>query len=170
MRDGKEGEQEMENFSELYEEHVTKVYRFLLALTENELLAEELTQQTFYKALRAIGGFEGKSSIYTWLCQIGKNEWLQELRRKKTLSADTLEDLWSGNHLEEEYIKKHQIAVMRQALLGLPEPYRDLMILRTYGELPFSEIAAMYDHTESWAKVTFFRAKQRLKKEMEALL
>ncbi|SDJ28780.1 RNA polymerase sigma factor [Proteiniclasticum ruminis] len=160
----------MEDFSELYEEEAKKVYKFLLALTENELLAEELTQQTFYKALLSMKQFQGKSSIYTWLCQIGKNEWLQELRRKKLLSTDPMADRSSGNHLEEEYIRKHQIDMVRMALLGLPEPYRDVMILRTYGELPFSEIAVMYDRTESWAKVTFFRGKQKLKVEMEALL
>ena len=160
----------MEDFSELYEEEAKKVYKFLLALTENELLAEELTQQTFYKALLSMNQFQGKSSIYTWLCQIGKNEWLQELRRKKLLSTDTMADRSSGNHLEEEYIRKHQIDMVRKALLGLSEPYRDVMILRTYGELPFSEIAAMYGHTENWAKVTFFRGKQKLKIEMEALL
>lgn len=160
----------MGDFSELYEEEAKKVYKFLLALTENELLAEELTQQTFYKALLSMKQFQGKSSMYTWLCQIGKNEWFQELRRKKQLSTDTMADRSSGNHLEEEYIRKHQIDMVRMALLGLPEPYRDVMILRTYGELPFSEIAAMYDRTESWAKVTFFRGKQKLKVEMEALL
>lgn len=160
----------MEDFSELYEEEAKKVYKFLLALTENELLAEELTQQTFYKALLSMNQFQGKSSIYTWLCQIGKNEWLQELRRKKLFSTDIMADRSSGNHLEEEYIRKHQIDMVRKALLELPEPYRDVMILRTYGELPFSEIAAMYGHTESWAKVTFFRGKQKLKIEMEELL
>lgn len=160
----------MGDFSELYEEEAKKVYKFLLALTENELLAEELTQQTFYKALLSMKQFQGKSSIYTWLCQIGKNEWLQELRRKKLFSTDIMADRSSGNHLEEEYIRNQQIALVRRALLGLSEPYRDVMILRTYGELPFSEIAAMYDRTESWAKVTFFRGKQKLKVEMEALL
>ena len=160
----------MEDFSELYEEEAKKVYKFLLALTGDELLAEELTQQTFYKALLSMKLFQGKSSVYTWLCQIGKNEWFQELRRKKQLSTDTMADRSSGNHLEEEYIRKHQIDMVRKALLELPEPYRDVMILRTYGELPFSEIAVMYDRTESWAKVTFFRGKQKLKVEMEALL
>ena len=160
----------MGDFSELYEEEAEKVYKFLLALTENELLAEELTQQTFYKALLSMNQFQGKSSIYTWLCQIGKNEWLQELRRKKLLSTDIMADRSSGNHIEEEYIRNQQIALVRRALLGLSEPYRDVMILRTYGELPFSEIAIMYGRSESWAKVTFFRGKQKLKIEMEALL
>lgn len=160
----------MGDFSELYEEEAEKVYKFLLALTGDELLAEELTQQTFYKALLSMKLFQGKSSVYTWLCQIGKNEWFQELRRKKQLSTDTMADRSSGNHLEEEYIRKHQIDMVRKALLELPEPYRDVMILRTYGELPFSEIAAMYGHTENWAKVTFFRGKQKLKIEMEELL
>jgi RNA polymerase sigma-70 factor (ECF subfamily) len=160
----------MELFSEVYKEQLNKVYRFLLVLTENELHAEELTQQTFYKALLHIDRFQGKSSIYTWLCQIAKNEWLQELRRKKDISSNLIGEMSSESSLEENYIRKQQVVLVRKALLNLPEPYRDVTILRTYAELPFSEIAAMYERTESWAKVTFYRAKQKMKHEMEEFL
>lgn len=159
----------MAEFSDLYEQHVQKVYRFLLMLTENELQAEELTQETFYKAFLHIDRFEGRSSIYTWLCQIGKNEWLQECRRKKPVSFETVGEIATENRLEDDYLQKNQIEHARSALLKLHDPYKEVLILRIYGELPFSEIAALFNYSESWAKVTFFRGKQKLKKEMEEL-
>ncbi len=157
----------MAQFSEIYREHVQKVYRFLLVLTENEAQAEELTQQTFYKAFLNIGRFEERSSVYTWLCQIGKNEWLQECRKNQPVSFERIEEVAVKDSLEEDLVRKSQIAMIREAILGLSPPYRDVLILRTYGELPFAEIAALFGHSESWAKVTFFRGKEKLKKRME---
>lgn len=160
----------MADFSEIYKEHIKKVYRFLLALTENETLAEELTQQTFYKAFLNIDRFEGRSSIYTWLCQIGKNEWLLECRRYRKLSFDTFGDIADEREMEEDLVRKNQVTLAKQALLKLPDPYKDVLILRIYGNLPFAEIAATFNYSESWAKVTFLRGKQKLKKEMEETL
>lgn len=160
----------MANFSEIYGQYVQKVYRFLLALSENETQAEELTQQTFYKALLHIDRFQERCSLYTWLCQIGKNEWLLECRRKKPVSFEIVGELADKRSMEEDFIQKEQVAVAREALLRLPEPYRDVLILRIYGNLPFAEIAAIYQNSESWAKVTFFRGKEKLKKEMEDYL
>lgn len=159
----------MSDFTDLYEQHVQKVYRFLLALTENQLQAEELTQETFYKAFLHIDLFEGRSSIYTWLCQIGKNEWLQECRRKKPISFETVGEIVSGSRVEEDFMHKNQIDLAKCALLKLSDPYKEVLILRIYGELPFAEIASIYHYSESWAKVTFLRGKQKLKKEMEEL-
>ena len=153
----------MAQFSEIYRQHVQNVYRFLLVLTENEAQAEELTQQTFYKALLHIEGFEGRSSLYTWLCQIGKNEWLLECRRNNQISFELIEDIVDEGSLEEDLVDKTQTAMVKRAILELPTPYRDVLILRIYGELPFAEIAGLFQHSESWAKVTFFRGKEKLK-------
>lgn len=159
----------MANFSIIYEQYVLKVYRFLLALTENETQAEELTQQTFYKALLHIDRFEERCSLYTWLCQIGKNEWFLECRRKKPVSFETVGEMPDENSLEENLIQKEQLAAAKRSLLRLPEPYRDVLILRIYGDLPFAEIAASFQKSESWAKVTFLRGKEKLKKKMEEM-
>ncbi len=159
----------MANFSIIYEQYVLKVYRFLLALTENETQAEELTQQTFYKALLHIDRFEERCSLYTWLCQIGKNEWFLECRRKKPVSFETVGEMPDENCMEENLIQKEQLAAAKRSLLRLPEPYRDVLILRIYGDLPFAEIAASFQKSESWAKVTFLRGKEKLKKKMEEM-
>jgi RNA polymerase sigma-70 factor (ECF subfamily) len=155
------------NFSEIYGQYVRSVYRFLLALTENETLAEDLTQQTFYKAFLHIDRFEGRCSLYIWLCQIGKNEWLLERRIKKPIPLETVGEMTDGSSIEENFVQREQAASAKRALLQLPEPYKDVLILRIYGDLPFAEIAATYHKSESWAKVTFFRGKEKLRKIME---
>ena len=151
----------------MYGQYAQRVYRFLLGLTGDEGQAEELTQQTFYKAFLHIDTFEGRSSLHTWLCSIGKNEWLRECRKKKPVPLDLTGEVGDGKSVEEDYIRREQREAARRALLELAEPYRDVLILRIYGELPFAEIAAAFEKTESWAKVTFFRGKERLRKEME---
>lgn len=178
----------MAEFQEIYTSYARRVYRFLLGLTGNPAEAEELTQQTFYLAFRHIGKFEGRSSLYTWLCQIGKNAWFRECRRLKRFSGESIETLaglsetsdatrmsgvnanlmpeMSGS-IESNLIKQeeHHRAVKKLTLLS--QPYRDVVILRIYGELPFSEIAALFGKSESWGKVTFFRGKEKLRKMME---
>jgi len=178
----------MAEFQEIYTAYVRRVYRFLLGLTGNSTEAEELTQQTFYLAFRHIGKFEGRSSLYTWLCQIGKNAWLRECRRLSRLSGESIETLaglsetsdatqisgvnsnlmpeMSGS-IEINLIKQEEHRRAVQKLTLLPQPYRDVVILRIYGELPFSEIAALFGKSESWGKVTFFRGNEKLRKMME---
>lgn len=157
----------MEDFSEIYEKQVRGVYRFLLKLTGDTQTAEELTQQTFYKALLHIGRFKGKCSLYTWLCTIGKNEWLLECRKHKIFPLDLLKEAHSEPGPEEMLLSRDRQAAVRNAVHKLPEPYREVVILRVYGELPYAEIAAGFHKTESWAKVTFFRGKEKLRENLE---
>ncbi len=160
----------MANFSETYEEYVRKVYRFLLTLSGSESLAEELTQQTFYKAFLHIEHFEGRSSLYTWLCQIGKNEWLMECRKKKMVSYNELVEFSDNKNPETVAVRHAEQRLVQEAILRMPSLYRDVMIFRTYGELPFAEIAKILGKTESWAKVTYFRGKEKLKMELEGCI
>lgn len=171
----------MAEFQDIYTTYARRVYRFLLSLTGNASEAEELTQQTFYRAFLHIGRFEGRSSLYTWLCQIGKNEWFRECRRLRKFTRDDVEtvDQSTGSlgegpvasaanlSVEEEIIRKEDGRRAAQALCGLPQPYRDVVVLRIYGELPYAEIAALFEKSESWGKVTFFRGKEKLRKMME---
>ena len=83
----------MASFQNIYEEYAQPVYRFLLSLTGNDDLAEELLSETFYQAFRHIDKFEGRCNLYTWLCQIGKNAWIKECRRNKRYSEIRLDDL-----------------------------------------------------------------------------
>lgn len=157
-------------FQTIYTRYGRPVYRFLLALCGDPNLAEELLQETFYQALLHIERFEGRCSMYTWLCQIGKNAWLKECRRKKR-HADVPPEALSladpGPTPEEAAIRREQYESVRKAICALPEPYKDVFILHHYGELKFKEIAAAYERSESWARVTYYRAKQQIIQEVQ---
>lgn len=158
------------DFSEVYEEYVRKVYRFLLILSGSECIAEELTQQTFYKAFLHIKYFEGRSSLYTWLCSIGKNEWLMECRKKPFVSYNELDEISDTKNPETEAVRHIEQRLVQEAIQKMPSLYRDVMIYRTYGDLSFAEIATIFGKTESWAKVTYFRGKEKLKIELEGCI
>lgn len=158
----------MNRFEDVFEQYAQPVYHFLLKLTHDEGESEELTQETFFKAFLHIGSFQGKCSIYTWLCQIGKNLYLNEKKRRKHFSAAFLDlDLESSHNVEAQTIHKEQISAALDALQQLPELSREVFSLRVFGEMKYKEIAAMLGKTETWAKVTFFRAKEQLIKLLE---
>ena len=162
----------MAKLQEVYEEYGKPVYRFLLSLTGDETAAEELLQETFYQAFLHIDHFEGRCSLYTWLCQIGKNAWLKECRRKKRFYEKEPEAEFDrmmapqGEQPEEQLLKKEEHRKIWKAISRLEEPYRDVFILHAYGEVKLKEIASIYGKTESWARVTYYRARQQLAKEV----
>ena len=141
----------------------------MLSLTGSEDLAEELLAETFYQAFRYIDRFEGRCSLYTWLCQIGKNAWLKEYRRSKRhreIRADDVNFPDRKLSLEEQVINTEMYRKVLGVVQGLHEPYRDVFILHAIGEVALKEIANMYDKTESWARVTYFRAKKMIVQEV----
>lgn len=159
----------MATFQNVYEEYAQPVYRFLLSLTGNDDLAEELLSETFYQAFRHIDKFEGRCNLYTWLCQIGKNAWIKECRRNKRYSEIRLDDLVIPDDqpgLEEAVINREMYRKILKALQNLKDPYRDVFILHAIGEVKLKEIAFIYEKTESWARVTYFRAKQLIAQEV----
>ena len=161
----------METMEEIYRAHARTVYKFLLSLCHDPETAEELTQETFYKALDAIDGFKGGCALNVWLCQIAKNTLTDTYRRQKRELPpldDTLTDVPSPAPLPGEELEQREGALsLYQKLHALPEPYREVFWLRVYGELTFAEIAALHHKTESWARVTFYRARMKMK---EAIL
>lgn len=155
----------MRGFDELYHTHGKPVYRFLLALTGDEGQAEELLQETFYQAFLHIDRFEGRSSLYTWLCCIGKNAWLRECRRRSRYADTPYEELRleaSAPTPEEAMLRREQAQRLRQAVLELEDPQREVFILHAYGGLKLKEIAALHQKSESWARVTYFRARKTI--------
>jgi len=141
-----------------------------MSLTGNKNEAEELLQETFYQVFLHIKQFEGRSSLYTWICQIAKNAWYKECRRKKKInySSDiSNESLENAPSPEDIYIKKEKYTKLRNAILKLNEPYRDVLILHIYGDIKLKEIALYYEKSESWAKVTFLRAKSMIMEELK---
>lgn len=159
----------MSTFQEVYEEYGRKVYRFLLSLSGSEVLAEELLQETFFQALQHIDKFEGRCSIYTWLCQIGKNAWLKELKRNKRYSEIPFDELKLTKNsmlLDEQFIIKDEYIRARKAMLNLEEPYRNVFILHALSNIKLKEIANLYEKTESWARVTYYRARMQIVQEV----
>ena len=157
----------MNEIEMLYAQHFQSVYRYILSLCRNETMAEDVTSEAFLKAMGAIGKFRGGCSAKVWLCQIAKNTYFSQLKKAKgeTLldappeSADTTADF------TEKLLDKASALEMHRRLHGLDEPYKEVFTLRTFGELPFADIAELFGKTENWARVTYHRAKLKLKEE-----
>lgn len=159
----------MSAFKEIYEQYGKPVYWFFLALTRDEGMAEELLQETFYQAFLHIEQFEGRSSLYTWLCQIGKNAWLKECKREKWFAKDSLEDMELSDRKpppDIQIIQKDEYRRVRHAILKLEEPYKNVFILHAYAGVKLKEIAVSYGKSESWARVTYYRARQQIIQEV----
>ena len=154
---------------EIYRRYAKTVYQFLLSRTANEDLAEELTQETFYQAIRSIDRFDESCKLSTWLCAIAKNVLLtyrrkhpetEELESAETqnLQSDSADNVAIGRISSIELLKM---------LHGIAEPYREVIYLRALGGLSFKEIGEVHGKSENWARVTFYRAKEMLRKDME---
>lgn len=156
----------MTEFEEVYRLYFRDVYRYCLALTRDEHIAEEVTQETFFKALKAIDKFDGKCRLYVWLCQIAKNTYLTMLQKKRT-GEELPGEIPSGESLEEKLLTKETAFEIHQILHALEEPYKEVFSLRTFGELPFKQIGALFGKTESWARVTYHRARLKIKEELQ---
>ena len=148
----------MKEFDAIFKEFTPLVYHFLLSLCGNESLVEELTSETFYQAYLHIGQFRGDCKIETWLCQ---------KRRSRFASPDTLESTVADTDFFESFANKEQALQIHRHLHALKEPYREVFMLRVFGDLGFKEIADICGKSESWAKVTFYRAKSKLVEDME---
>lgn len=158
----------MERFEKIYEKYYRKIYWFLLKMSGSPSLAEELTQETLYRAFLHIDQYEGRGSVHSWLCGIARNSYLTE-QKKQRLFVEPIKT-WEpvdSMDLEAEAVDRQLRELMRREICQLPEPYGSVCILRIYGELTCAEIAAACGKSESWAKVTFFRGKTMLTERME---
>lgn len=154
------------DFETVYETYFGDVYRYLLRMTGSESLAEELTAETFFKAMKAVDGFRGDCDVRVWLCRIAKNQYLTHVRKNRRV-ADADEETLSllpdpGAGPAEQAERKAQLAALRRELHTLPEPYKEVFMWRVFGELSFKEIGQMFQKTENWACVTYHRAKTML--------
>ena len=155
----------MTEFEEVYRLYFRDVYRYCLALCRDEETAEEVTQEPFFKALNAIDQFDGRCRLYVWLCQIAKNTYFS-MQSKKRPDGLT-EDIPSGESLEERLLTKESAFEIHRVLHRLEEPYKEVFSLRTFGELPFKQIGELFGKTESWARVTYHRARLKIKEELQ---
>ena len=156
----------MQDIEQIYEEYFETVNKYLFCLTHNNDISEELTQETFYKAVKKIDTYKGNCKMSVWLCQIAKNLWYNELKKNKRMdlkNAEELEYLKSDENLENDYILKEDKINLYKKMQTLDEQTREVIYLRITGELSFKEIGDILNKTETWARVTFYRGKQKLK-------
>ena len=154
----------MQNLEKLYQQYFDTVKKYLFCLIHNEELAEELTQSTFCIAVQKIHTFKGNCEVSTWLCQIAKNLWYNELKKNRKYTNISNNDNYESIHsIEEAVISTENKIELYRKIQKLDEQTRDVIYLRITGELSFKEIADILNKTENWARVTFYRGKQKLK-------
>lgn len=153
---------------QIYKMHAKTVYRYLLSLTHNEDLAEEITQETFCQAIRCVGKYDGSCKVSTWLCSIAKNLWLAWIKKNKQIVISDVEIETDTVHSAENVVisDMSKVELMRK-LHQLKEPFREIIYLRLSGDLSFREIGDIMGESENWARVNYFRGKERLMKEVK---
>ena len=154
----------MDDMSEIYQRHAQTVYKFLLSQTRDEELAEELTQETFYQAVRSIHRFDGGCKVSVWLCQIAKHLWYQHLRkhRREVPMPEDPPELPAPSAEEGALEREGKLELLR-LIHDLPGEPREVVYLRVFGGLSFREIGDICGWTETWARVTFYRTKEKLR-------
>lgn len=156
----------MLDMERLYQEYARQVYKYIFSLCHHEQTAEELVQETFYRAFRSLNRYDGTCKIYVWLCQIAKHLWYQTLAANSKAQVTELspEIPAPGHSPEEQLILRDGKMTLFKELHLLPEPMREVMYLRLTGEFSFSEIGEILGKDETWARVTFYRGKQKIMK------
>ena len=157
----------MTAFETVFSENKVIIYRYLLKLSHRPDVAEELTQETFFRAYMNFSSLKAPEKAPAWLCQIAKHAyfaWYNE--QKKLAPLDEAGAAEPAEPPEHALMQKELSAQALTCLHGLDEPYKEVFLLAVFGEVPFREISALFGKSESWARVTFYRAKQKLKEGM----
>ena len=153
------------------------MYRYVLSLVHDPDMAEEITQETFFRALRKIDDYRGDASLKVWLCQIARNLSFDSLKRQSKIAAPTEHDdegsigqelpAESESNPEEQLLRKQTAMKIHRILHNLKEPYKEAFQLRTFGDLSFAEIGELFGKSESWARVTYYRSRMMIKEELD---
>ena len=151
----------------LYEAYYMRVFSYAMTVTGDRHLAEEITQETFFRAFTKLNSFRGESDEVTWLCVIARNLFNDEMRRQR--KAGTMPESVASREkpVEQTAVDRDDSFRVHMALHALEEPYREIFELRIFGELSFQQIGRIFNKTENWARVTFHRARAKLKERME---
>ena len=154
----------MQDMEQIYKQYFETVNKYLFCLTHNSDISEELTQETFYRAVKKINTFKGDCKISVWLCQIAKNLWYDELKKKKKIeNIDEMLSIQSNDKIEDKVVLNENKIELYKKIQKLDKQTREVIYLRITGELSFKEIGDILNKTENWARVTFYRGKQKLK-------
>lgn len=164
----------MKEFNKLYKEYYPRIFAFLYKMCSNHFLTEELAQETFLQAYKSLHKFHGDCELFTWLVAIAKHVYYQYLRKNRlrfeATSLDYMVEAYYADTLanpEDTYQKKAVAQAVRRMILQIPEKYKNVVILRIYGDMPFAQVAKALGISESSAKVIFFRAKKMMMEELK---
>ena len=163
----KKGAQEISN--EVLCAEYEAVYHYALSICRNETEAQDLTQETFLKAMNAVESFKGNSSLYTWLCAIAKNLWINRCKKQsREIIPENIAEMGQDDQpsIEQQVADKETAMHIHKILHNMNEPYKEVFSLRVFGQLSFSEIAKLFSKAESWARVTYQRAKKMISEQI----
>ncbi|MCM1118188.1 MAG: sigma-70 family RNA polymerase sigma factor [bacterium] len=151
------------------EQYYEDVFRFLRGLSADEHLAEELTQETFYRALKAVDSYRGEADIRIWLCSIARNLYYTQYKKQKRFSTEEdMEEYQAEDKNFLDIIADREAALQVHRILHeLQEPYKEVFSLRIFGELPFKDIGTLFGKSQHWACVVYHRAKEKIREQME---
>ena len=157
-------------FEQIYCTYFKAVYHYIWQLSGDEHIAEEITSETFFKAIKSISDFRGECDMRVWLCQIAKNTYYTYLKKNTRITivddAELLNIADPDTFIEEEIGLQYQAQQIRKVLHGMPDPYKEVFMWRVYGELSFKEIGELYAKTDNWACVTYHRARRMIQSRL----
>ncbi len=157
----------MTELEEIYNNYFKDVYFFIYSLSKDKHIAEDLTSETFIKAIKSIESFKGNCDIKVWLFQIAKNSYYSYIRKHKILiELDSVPEKKDDFDIEKSVFSTEESMKIHEILHSLSEPYKEVFSLRAFGELSFSQIGSLFGKTDNWACVTFHRAKNKIREEM----
>lgn len=158
-------------FEEIYNKYFNDVFRYIRRLSNNEHIAEEITADTFFKAMHSIDSFRGDCDIRVWLCQIAKNGYLSYLKKSGRFDnvdeAELLSIADSDETIEEQLVRHSEVIQLQKILHDIPEPYKEVFMWRVFAELSFKQIGQVFNKSENWACVTYHRACNKIKERLE---
>ena len=157
----------MTDFEKLFNENREFIFKYLMKMTRDITLSEELTQETFFRAYMNYASLKNKEKASVWLCQIAKNTyfaWYNEQKKKEPL--ENLELVSDDQNIEETFVQKELSQKALRCLHELEEPYKEVFMLSVFGGFSLKDISSIFGKSESWARVTFYRAKQKLLERM----
>ena len=161
----------MTEFEKLYDTYFKDVYLYIRRLSGDEQLAEEITSETFFKAMHAIGSFREDCDVRVWLCQIARNSYYTHLKkaaRHQPLDPDALQSIPDpAADLTERMIQKEEVQRIRKVLHSVPEPYKEVFMWRVFAQLSFKQIGGIFGKSENWACVTYHRARKMMIERLE---
>jgi len=153
----------MQDFEQIYENYFRDVFLYIRSLSRDELTAEEITEETFFKVLKSIDSFDERCDIRTWLIQIAKNTYYTHLKKNKRLAEIPAYDVIASDcNVASVFEDKDTALRIHKFLFGMEEPYKEVFTLRVFAELSHLQISNLFGKTESWSRVTYHRAKIKI--------